>query len=199
MMAPIRIQIIFKASMGGNTSSSASKYKSNESINIIDYNSIIYSEKSFVASNNNSNHSNSKLQYLTPVCNKHNNRKLRQNSMSISNTNYSNRNIRGNTTTVNNNLHKKSISLPNNSSKILFLEAERAKYTEITFHIYIVPPANFVLNLGSRFLLLHQEDNYTIYSPTLPPFNNIASPNNQNTHLLVIKSTNLHYYGGQWK
>lgn len=59
--------------------------------------------------------------------------------MSISNTNYSNRNIRGNTTTVNDNLHEKSISLPNNLSKILFLEAERAKYTEITLQCYQHP------------------------------------------------------------
>lgn len=76
---------------------------------------------------------------------------------------------------------------------------QKSPYNTINIHIYIVPPANFVLNLGSRFFLLHQEDDYTIYSPTLPPFNNIASPNNQNTHLLVIKSTNLHYYAGQWK
>lgn len=59
--------------------------------------------------------------------------------MSISNTNHSNRNTRGNTTTVNSNLHEKNISSPNNLSKILSLEAERAQSTKITLQYYQHP------------------------------------------------------------
>ena len=45
---------------------------------------------------------------------------------------------------------------------------QKTPYNTINIHIYVVPPVNFVLNLESHFLLLHQEDNYTIYSLNLP-------------------------------